>query len=219
LTIDGYDTAASTYANITRADINTLFAITGNHKFNLQIPDKYKDGKSHSIIITAMDLDRTFNNNTNLKGIPSTFQLAAVQQTATSTNVVNQTAPTTNTGAQTFTPSSPVQITGPSAGATVSTTNPSVTWKYNNTTGTHYWVDVSSDPGFKWFWNKKYSISARSLVINSPSTWGKSGGAPASMPAQLEPGKTYYIRIVPFNGTTRLGQFTGSTSFKIFGGR
>lgn len=53
-------------ANSTRADINTLFGVSGNHGFSLKTPDSLKDGASHRIY--AYGIDSNGGQNTSLGG-------------------------------------------------------------------------------------------------------------------------------------------------------
>lgn len=64
----------TTLANLPRAGV----PVPGNHGFSFQIPDKFKDGKPHTLYAVA--LDKTANNNTSLA--PRTFTITPLQSIA-----------------------------------------------------------------------------------------------------------------------------------------
>ena len=64
--------------NIPREDVNSAFAITGQHGFEFTIPASYRDGQPHSVHIYGIDLDDS-SKSTLLTGSPKSFTLPASQ--------------------------------------------------------------------------------------------------------------------------------------------
>ncbi len=72
----------------------------------------------------------------------------------------------------------------------------SISWSYSGS-ATHFWVDISEDSGFTWFWNKSFSAQTRSVEYDGID-WFNNFNVPSNAPPTLKSGVTYSIRITPF---------------------
>ena len=62
--------------NVFRSDVNSVYAVTGNHGFSYPIPDAYKDGNAHTVYAYGIDLtDLSGAHNIELYGSPKTFTI------------------------------------------------------------------------------------------------------------------------------------------------
>jgi hypothetical protein len=68
----------ATQANLPRADLNTLFNITGNHGFNYYLPASLKDGKPHTLYLYGIDTSGVGSQNVALSGVPKTFKATLI---------------------------------------------------------------------------------------------------------------------------------------------
>ena len=108
-----------------------------------------------------------------------------------------------------------VQVGSPANGSISVAGNPSIAWTYAGA-GTEFFIDLSESPTFAWFWNKYASGQTRSVSYSNGSGWGRVGSVPYSAPSQLTPGKTYYLRIVPFkDGAPVAGEESSAIRFSI----
>ena len=66
---------AGVNANLYRADVNQAEGVTGNHGYNFPVPDRYRDGNTHSVWVYGIDRDDpSGNSNRQLFGVPKTFR-------------------------------------------------------------------------------------------------------------------------------------------------
>lgn len=66
---------ASVNANLYRPDVNQAEGVTGNHGYNFPVPDRYKDGQTHTVWVYGIDRDDpSGNSNRQLFGVPKSFR-------------------------------------------------------------------------------------------------------------------------------------------------
>lgn len=109
--------------------------------------------------------------------------------------------------------SSSMTIVAPVDASANNQTNPVIAWNYTGQAN-EFWLDLSEDPKFTWFWNHNEKVSVKSFHYFGKS-WGAIGKVPYQAPAALTPGKTYYLRIVPFKDGAIISASTKTVSFKI----
>jgi hypothetical protein len=102
-------------------------------------------------------------------------------------------------------------VTSPTNGTHNVSVNPTLTWTYSGS-ATDFWIDISDRADFAWFWNKNVDTNTPQLTYDG-NGWFSNGAVPSSAPSALDPGKTYYVRIVPFKSGTVLVRQAGSTHF------
>lgn len=75
-----------------------------------------------------------------------------------------------------------------------------VSWTVNpgQESATGYWVDVSEDEGFSWFWNKYFPASTTRSASGAPAGYGSVNTA-LSAPTNLEAGKPYHVRVYNYS--------------------
>ena len=67
--------------SLIRPDVNQVFGIDGNHGFSFTLPNKFRDGKSHSAYVYAIDSgDSTGGSNILINGSPASFTLSVADQ-------------------------------------------------------------------------------------------------------------------------------------------
>ena len=86
----GTNFAGSATANIPRGDVNQTTGYRGNHGFEFNIPERFKDGRPHTLY--AYGLDLTYGEPAKLlTGSPKTFTLTPVVQSVTFQSFVDAT--------------------------------------------------------------------------------------------------------------------------------